>query len=82
MITQNSVKFLQLKIAAFTVDDLICDDGTYHLQLIDDKGELSSSIFRIQPGGGYTTHQELSRMKTCTTKKKQCLYQTRKKLMS
>lgn len=52
MITQNSVKFLQLKIAAFTVDDLICDDGTYHLQLIDDKGELSSSIFRIQPGGG------------------------------
>lgn len=59
---QDGKKMLQLRIAAFTVDDLLNDDGMYHLQLISDKGELSSTVFKIQPGGGvyYTSGNKSS----------------------
>lgn len=48
----SNSKFLHLRIASFTVQDLVHSDGTYHLHLVNDRGELSSSAFAIKPGGG------------------------------
>lgn len=50
--TDDSGRFLHLRMAAFTVNDLLHSDGTYHLHLVNDRGELSSSAFKIRPGGG------------------------------
>lgn len=43
---------LHLRVAIFDVKDLVHDDGTYHLYLMDDTGKKSASTFTIQPGGG------------------------------
>lgn len=50
--TDDTGKFLNIRIASFTVNDLLHSDGMYHLHLINDRGDISTSAFTIKPGGG------------------------------
>lgn len=50
--SENNQRFLHLRVAAFPVNDLLHDDGMYHLHLVNDRGEVSGSAFTIKPGGG------------------------------
>lgn len=44
--------YLNLRIAAFDIPDLLRGDGMYYFTLVNDKGELASDYFRVKPGGG------------------------------